>query len=167
MGEQNEEGEETNEDGEKVKKSKEGGPWSKLVASDSIEKPSEAEEKIPEPIKEEKPEPAAPAKSSSYVPPHLRNASAASNPAASSANPVAATRGGPRRTKHAPDISSEVYFPSLSAAMGTDDPNRGQSPQSGRGFEEVKSVKSSGPSYSKSSDAPKLSLDNKFAALRE
>ena len=45
--EQNEEGEETNEDGEKVKKSKEGGPWSKLVASDSIEKPSEAEEKIP------------------------------------------------------------------------------------------------------------------------
>ena len=28
--------------------------------------------------------------------------------------------------KHAPDISSEVYFPSLSAAMGTDDPNRGQ-----------------------------------------
>ena len=44
---QNEEGEETNEDGEKVKKSKEGGPWSKLVASDSIEKPSESEEKIP------------------------------------------------------------------------------------------------------------------------
>ena len=28
--------------------------------------------------------------------------------------------------KHAPDINSEVYFPSLSAAMGTDDPNRGQ-----------------------------------------
>lgn len=164
---QNEEGTETNEDGEKVKKSKEGGPWSKLVASDSIEKPSDLEEKVPEPVKEEKPEPVAPVKSSSYVPPHLRNASASSTPSPS-ANSVTATRGGPKRTKHAPDINSEVYFPSLSAAMGTDDPNHGQgSPQSGRGFEEVKSVKSSGPSYSKASDAPKLSLDNKFAALRE
>ena len=40
-----EEGEETNEDGEKVKKSKEGGPWSKLVGSDSVEIPPEPEKK--------------------------------------------------------------------------------------------------------------------------
>ena len=66
---------------------------------------------------------AASATKSSYVPPHLRNSAA--NPTASS--PAAGVRpGGPRRMKHAPDISSEVYFPSLSAAMGTDDPNRGQ-----------------------------------------
>ena len=39
--------EETNEDGEKVKKSKEGGPWSKLVASDSVEIPPEPEKKTP------------------------------------------------------------------------------------------------------------------------
>jgi len=157
--------EETNEDGEKVKRRTEGGPWSKLVASDSVEKPAEPEERTPEPVKEEKPETSAPVKSS-YVPPHLRNASSTS--AAPSAN-LGPARGGPKRPKHAPDINSEVYFPSLSAAMGTDDPNRGQglSPQGGRGFEEVKSVKSGGPSYSKTADAPKLSLDNKFAALRE
>ena len=39
----NGDGDDVNEDGEKVKKSKEGGTWSKLVASDSIE--GEAEEK--------------------------------------------------------------------------------------------------------------------------
>merc|ERR1712183_479653 len=56
-----EEGEETNEDGEKVKKSKEGGPWSKLVASDSVDK-DEDDEKTPEPApKEETPQPVLPA----------------------------------------------------------------------------------------------------------
>ena len=64
----------------------------------------------------------ASATKSSYVPPHLRNA-AANSPAS---NPSAGPRTGPRRQKYAPDINSEVYFPSLSAAMGTDDPNRGQ-----------------------------------------
>ena len=63
----------------------------------------------------------ATATKSSYVPPHLRNA------ASSTVNtPSSAARPGPRRQKYAPDINSEVYFPSLSAAMGTDDPNRGQ-----------------------------------------
>ena len=59
------------------------------------------------------------------VPPHLRNAPS-SSPAPGGGPPM--RRKGP---KHAPDISSEVYFPSLSAAMGTDDPNQGQdkSPQ--------------------------------------
>ena len=98
--------------------------------------------------------------------------------------------------KHAPDISSEVYFPSLSAAMGTDDPNRGQGQAnryfkfnsihtiflfffsfqvvvivyffcSNRGFEEVKSGGSQSYASRGSSNAPKLSLDNKFAALRD
>jgi len=154
--------EETNEDGEKVKKSKEGGPWSKLVASDSVEIPPEPEKKTPEPVKEEKAEPSVTPVKSSYVPPHLRNAAPSTSPAPGSG-------GGPVRRKgpkQAPDIASEVYFPSLSAAMGTDDPNQGQdkSPQSGRGFEEVRS---SGPSYSKPENAPKLLLDNKFSALRE
>ena len=120
--------------------------------------------------KEETPEPApAPATKSSYVPPHLRNASTAA-----SANPVGPTVGGSRgpagrRTKHAPDISSEVYFPSLSAAMGTDDPaykGIGQS-NSNRGFEEVKSGGNQSSYNSRASEAPKLSLDNKFAALRD
>ena len=43
----NDDGDDVNEDGEKVKKSKEGGPWSKLVASDSLDKPSDGEEKTP------------------------------------------------------------------------------------------------------------------------
>jgi len=166
----NDDGDDVNEDGEKVKKSKEGGPWSKLVASDSLDKPSDGEEKTPEPVpKEETPEPApAPATKSSYVPPHLRNASAASaNPVGGGVGPTVGGPRGPggRRTKHAPDIRSEVYFPSLSAAMGTDDP-AGQS-NSNRGFEEVKSGGNQSSYNSRASEAPKLSLDNKFAALRD
>merc|ERR1712156_316353 len=165
----NDDGDDVNEDGEKVKKSKEGGPWSKLVASDSLDKPSEIEEETPEPVA-----PAAVTKSS-YVPPHLRNASSASaNPVGGGSAPGGPAGGpagvrGPRRPKHAPDISSEVYFPSLSAAMGTDDPaykGSGQS-NSNRGFEEVKSGGSQSSYTSRAAEAPKLSLDNKFAALRD
>lgn len=163
------EGDDVNEDGEKVKRSKEGGPWSKLVASDSADKSNDVEEKsVPAPVveKEDPPEP-APATKSSYVPPHLRNASSASaNAAASSGGPAGARAFG-RKQKHAPDISSEVYFPSLSAAMGTDDPNRGQGQENTRGFEEVKSGGSQSSYNSRASEAPKLALDNKFAALRE
>ena len=81
---------------------------------------------LSEPTREETaaqaPPPTASAPKSSYVPPHLRNAAANS----SANNPAVGPRTGPRRQKYAPDINSEVYFPSLSAAMGTDDPNRGQ-----------------------------------------
>merc|ERR1712018_490470 len=79
-GEQDEEGTELNEDGEKTKKSKEGGPWSKLVASDSVDDSKEDEEED-EPTREDVAAPAAPpttasasatASKSSYVPPHLR-----------------------------------------------------------------------------------------------
>ena len=78
--------------------------------------------------KEETPEPALPAAAvtkSSYVPPHLRNVSNASANPVGGGGGVGPTLGGPRgprRPKHAPDINNEVYFPSLSAAMGTDDP---------------------------------------------
>ena len=80
--------------------------------------------------KEESPQPVLPAGAvtkSSYVPPHLRNSSARSvrGPESMDGPQVGPTPGGPRgtrRPKHAPDISNEVYFPSLSAAMGTDDP---------------------------------------------
>jgi len=165
-GDSNDDDEEINEDGEKVKKSKEGAPWSKLVASDSLDKPSEIEEKSQEPVvKNEIPAESntsatAASTKSSYVPPHLRNAGAS----AASSGPAA---GPPRRQKYAPDISSEVNFPSLSSAMGADDPNKGQEPRSSnRGFEEVKS--GGNQSYnSRASEAPKLSLDNKFAALRD
>ena len=45
-GEQDEEGAELNEDGEKTKKSKEGGPWSKLVASDSVDDSKEDDDEV-------------------------------------------------------------------------------------------------------------------------
>lgn len=162
-----EDDDDVNEDGEKVKKSKEGGPWSKLVASDSVDKPGEHEEQDD---KEEPPAAttvpdaaAAPATKSSYVPPHLRNS------ANSSANTGPVTSSAKRgRPKYAPDINSEVYFPSLSAAMGTDDPNRGQDQgSSNRGFEEVKSGGNQSSYNSRAAEAPKLALDNKFAALRD
>lgn len=174
--EPNEDGDDVNEDGEKVKKSKEGGPWSKLVASDSLDK-DEDEEKTPEPApKEETPQPVLPAGAvtkSSYVPPHLRNSSARSvrGPESMDGPQTGPTSGGPRgprRPKHAPDISNEVYFPSLSAAMGTDDPayKTGQA-NSNRGFEEVKSGASQSSYNSKANEAPKLATNNKFAALRD
>jgi len=172
----NDDGDDVNEDGEKVKKSKRGGAWSELVASDSLDKPSDSEEKTPEPVpkkKEETPEPApsaAPATKSSYVPPHLRGGGAASA-SANNMPPGGPTVGGPRgprRPKHAPDINNEVYFPSLSAAMGSDDPAyRGQQSNSNRGFEEVKSGGNQSSYNSRANEAPKLHLDNKFAALRD
>lgn len=173
----NDDGDDVNEDGEKVKKSKEGGPWSKLVASDSLDK-DEDDEKTPEPApKEETPQPVLPAGAvtkSSYVPPHLRNSSGARSvrgPESMDGPQTGPTSGGPRgprRPKHAPDISNEVYFPSLSAAMGTDDPayKAGQA-NSNRGFEEVKSGASQSSYNSKANEAPKLSTNNKFAALRD
>jgi hypothetical protein len=48
---------------------------------------------------------------SSYVPPHLRGAAASSPAASAGARPMASSR----RFKQAPDINSEVYFPSLSS----------------------------------------------------
>ena len=172
----NDDGDDVNEDGEKVKKSKEGGPWSKLVASDSLDK-DEDDKKTPEPApKEETPQPVLPAGAvtkSSYVPPHLRNSSARSvrGPESMDGPQVGPTPGGTRgtrRPKHAPDISNEVYFPSLSAAMGTDDPayKTGQA-NSNRGFEEVKSGASQSSYNSKANEAPKLATNNKFAALRD
>lgn len=175
--EPNEDGDDVNEDGEKVKKSKEGGPWSKLVASDSLDK-DEDEEKTPEPApKEETPQPVLPAGAvtkSSYVPPHLRSSTGARSvrgPESMDGPQTGPTSGGPRgprRPKHAPDISNEVYFPSLSAAMGTDDPayKAGQA-NSNRGFEEVKSGASQSSYNSKANEAPKLATNNKFAALRD
>ena len=90
--------------------------------------------KAPE-VKKEEPAPApsdaatasTAAAKSSYVPPHLRNASSASPAGGPAGGP--SSRGPRGRPKHAPDISSEVYFPSLSAAMGTDDPNFGSANQ--------------------------------------
>eukprot|EP00095_Tigriopus_kingsejongensis_P011440 maker-scaffold222_size251774-snap-gene-1.19 protein:Tk11440 transcript:maker-scaffold222_size251774-snap-gene-1.19-mRNA-1 annotation:"cdv3 homolog a" len=99
---------------------------------------------------------------SGYVPPHLRGSTMASGPALQ-ATRLSATRGYGGRPRAAPDIKSEVYFPSLGGAA----PAEGVKHGSGRDdFYEVRSGGSSALS-TKSVANPKLALDNKFDALRD
>jgi len=157
--EEEEEEEQMNEDGEMVSvKKSESGPWNKKSGSknNSTDIP---DEKIPEPSPAPLP---GVNKSGGYVPPHLRGGNAS---APAERRPMARNR-----VKNAPDINSEVYFPSLSS--GTDDAapkgawgkklsgrNEGQ-------FEEVRERQ--GQSHNnRSSEAPKLSLGNKFDLLTE
>ena len=99
----------------------------------------------------------------SYVPPHMRGgAPAAAEPAR---KPV--PRG---RMRPAPDINSEVYFPSLSSASEDGGP-KGAWGKTSRGtgdgghFEEVR--ERGNQNISRQTEAPKLSLENKFSALRD
>lgn len=155
--EEEEDEEEMNEDGEMVSVKKgESGPWNKKSGSknNSTDLP---DEKMPE----EKPASTANSKSGGYVPPHMRNGGSA---------PIERRPMARGRIKNAPDINSEVYFPSLSS--GTDDAapkgawgkklagkNEGQ-------YEEVREGR--GQSHNnRNSEAPKLSLGNKFDLLTE
>lgn len=115
------------------------GPW-KMSASGTS---STSEIIIEEEVKEEKPQ-------STYVPPHLRYSSAASS--------------GPKRNpKTAPEISSEVHFPSLSASVDT--PKGTQTSTQDKSFQSVKhGVKSKGDV---SPHGPQIDLENKFAALHQ
>merc|ERR1719461_1935377 len=106
-----EEATEINEDGEIVKvKKDESGPWNKKdeqnKGSNENEQP-EAEVKQVNNIIVEQPNVVG----GSYVPPHMRGAGGNT----SERNPEP-RRTAPRRMKAAPDINSEVYFPSLSSA---------------------------------------------------
>jgi len=175
---------EINEDGEKVPK-KEGGPWNKGKVEDGMPAWStghngvncftastgaadSGEQDIEELRRREKERAKAELESSigapkgsvvggSYVPPHMRGGGGERQTV------VAPMRGGPRRTKHVPDMNSEINFPSLggeSAGAGLN--NNKQE----RDFEEVRGSGSSQHHTSRSTDAPRLALDNKFAALR-
>jgi len=102
---------EINEDGEVVKvKRDESGPWNKKDGENrgSMEETPEPEVKQNKTIIMEQPNVVG----GSYVPPHMRGAGGASTP---DRNPEP-RRQVPRRMRAAPDISSEVYFPSLSSA---------------------------------------------------
>lgn len=161
--EEEEEEEQMNEDGEMVSVKKgESGPWNKKSGSknNSTDIPDE-KEKEPTPATIQLP---GVNKQGGYVPPHLRGGNTA---ATTERRPMARNR-----VKNAPDINSEVYFPSLSA--GTDDAgpkgawgkklsgrNEGQ-------FEEVRERQGqSHNNRSSASDQPKLSLGNKFDLLTE
>ena len=108
----------------------------------------------------------------SYVPPHMRGAGGASTSAASTEQQ---RRPLPRgKNKAAPDISSEVYFPSLSASLEDGGPKgawgkggaAARRYDDGGHFEEVKESGGKG-AHLRHTEAPKLTLGNKFDALRE
>jgi len=103
---------EINEDGEVVKvKKDESGPWNKL--GDSLEGEKEeirAEESVVTATVGQGMTNVAGGK---YVPPSMR---ASAGGGGGGANREELRRTAPRRLKAAPDINSEVYFPSLSSA---------------------------------------------------
>jgi hypothetical protein len=107
----------------------------------------------------------------SYVPPHMRGAGASAAAVTEQRRPL--PRG---KNKAAPDISSEVYFPSLSATLEDGGPKGawgkggaaggGRRYDDGGHFEEVKESGGKGI-HMRHAEAPKLALGNKFDALRE
>jgi hypothetical protein len=155
---------ELNEDGEVVAiKKGDSGPWNKKAGSNSTSsEPSSQEEKPGEP--DPPAPPAASTGGSSYVPPHMRGSAAASNSEPTGRRPV------PRRMRAAPDISSEVYFPSLSSTVDDSAPKgawgKKLAKQDEGQFEEVRERQGQMHS-SRSAETPKLTLGNKFDALRD
>jgi len=107
--EEEEETTQLNEDGELVVVKKESGPWNKQGGGNNNNAENKHEEKAPEPAPA--PTSAAEQTRSSYVPPHMRGMGAATA-AAEQKRPQ--PRG---RMRAAPDINSEVYFPSLSSTV--------------------------------------------------
>merc|ERR1711872_430597 len=97
----------------------------------------------------------------SYVPPQKRGGSGSGGAPSS----TEMRRPLPRRNKAAPDINSEVFFPSLSSAQEDTGPKGAWGAgagSAGGSFEEVRDRGSQG--YSHQAEAPKLALGNKFAA---
>lgn len=158
---------EINEDGEKVPK-KEGGVWSKGKAEASK---TEDDQDIEELRRREKERAKAELESSigapkgsvvggSYVPPHMRGSAAGGGGGERQSSQLAPMRGGPRRTKHVPDMNSEINFPSLGGET------TGSNTHAERDFEEVRGSGSNQNHTSRGSDGPNMALSNKFAALR-
>lgn len=166
--EEEEEETEINEDGEVVVKTKnESGPWNKLGGSAT----NEAQQDL---IQEPEPKPNLQTPNvvgGSYVPPHMRGAGAGGGgQASSSGEPTTVMKRSSRRNYAAPDITSEVYFPSLSSAVEDSGPKgawgKPRTEDGGGSFEEVRD-RGSSQSYGRQTEAPRLALGNKFAALRE
>jgi len=155
---------EVNENGEVVKK-EESGPWNKKDGERSNS--SEAES----PVVESKPLPGAAVVmeqpnvvGGAYVPPGARNREGGGPSSAVEA------RKPPRRMKAAPDISSAINFPSLSSAAEDTAPKGAWGKKLVRdeaAFEEVRGDYNSKNQNHRSSDGPKLTLGNKFDALRD
>jgi len=164
--EEEEEETEVNEDGETVVKRKDGkdGPWNKLGDAPSNQGSMEEREEIPE-QKREAVELLASSNvvGGSYVPPHMRGQAGAAAAAAATEVRRPQPRG---RVMKAPDISSEVYFPSLGNSEDTAPKGAWGKPggRVGEGaFEEVKGGDKQASVRSTESKA--LTLGNKFDVL--
>jgi len=160
---QEEEETEVNENGEIVKK-EESGPWNKKEA----ERTNSGEMKEDSPVAETTVmpgtgEPMPGVVGGTYVPPGRRGGAGAGD----TAQPAPQQR--PRRMKAAPDISSSINFPSLSSAAEDTAPKGawGKKLVKEEGtFEEVRREGGSSQSQ-RSTEGPKLTLGNKFDALRD
>jgi len=159
---QEEEETEINEDGEVVKVKKgEDGPWNKKEGERQ-----NSQDETPEP----EPRQVAPTiveqanvQGGQYVPPHMRGAGGGETPEREQRRPMQ------RRFKAAPDINSEMNFPSLSSAAEDAAPKGawGKKLVKDEGaFEEVRG-QGQGNQIQHKSEGPKLTLGNKYDALRD
>jgi len=152
---------EVNENGEVVKK-EESGPWNKKDAERS-----NSNELADSPVVESKPLPGSDPPNvvgGTYVPPNRRGGET------SSVAPMRAEEKRPRKLKAAPDLSSTINFPSLSSAAEDTAPKGawGKKLTKDEGvFEEVRRDGSALQAQHRNAEAPKLTLGNKFDALRD
>jgi len=152
---------EVNENGEVVKK-EESGPWNKKDAERS-----NSNELADSPVVEVKPLPGSDPPNvvgGTYVPPNRRGGET------SSVAPMRAEEKRPRKLKAAPDLSSTINFPSLSSAAEDTAPKGawGKKLTKDEGvFEEVRRDGSALQAQHRNAEAPKLTLGNKFDALRD
>ncbi|XP_076284914.1 protein CDV3 homolog [Lasioglossum baleicum] len=134
------------------------GPWKKTDA------PAQPQPEVVEPVvAAPPPPPTVTSGGSNYKPPHLRNAQPRS------AQPVAASPR-PRGKNIAPDIHSEEYFPTLNAKQQqSNEPNGpwGRRKRDEGVFEEVRNKGGSRLYMPEQTQAPKLTLGNKYGALSQ
>jgi len=161
--EENEEEEhEINEEtGEKVriKKGDSAGPWNKVAGTGAKEEssPDNDNDQNPAPVKKDE-EPAVRKAPGKYVPPSLRGAGSTAGDTDRRGPPG----GRMRNPKNAPDLNA-INFPSLSDSAGIRDGSSVPRHSEERDFE---TARGGGNQQSRAVEAPKLSLDNKYSALR-
>lgn len=148
------------ETGEKVriKKDDSTGPWNKVAGTGANKEssPESDNDQKPAPAKKDE-EPAAPKAPTKYVPPCMRGSTADSDRRAPTGGRIA------RSGKNAPDLNA-MNFPSLSDSAGMKDGSKNIPRHSEeRDFE---TARGRGKQQDRIVEAPKLSLDNKFSALR-